>query len=172
MKCTFSFLSILFNWILFSETEIIFTILHPVGFHAWNTKGIQYKCECCTTLVHKSVWSRLVGFKGETVIFLRAALILNSVALSLAEKDNLVFLVLLGLLDPLPGTVQIYSGMNRCLEKKSYYISLFQPLCWLVVYLKRPQKQDLSLSDPTWTITFKGSSLRYRSTIPPPSLTS
>ncbi len=123
-------LSVFFKFylILFSETEIIFTILHPVGFHPWNTKGIQYKCECCTTLVHKSVWSRLVGFKGETVIFLRAALILNSVALSLAEKDNLVFLVLLGLLDPLPGTVQIYSGMNRCLEKKSYYISLFQPL--------------------------------------------
>ncbi len=120
-------LSVFFKFylILFSETEIIFTILHPVGFHPWNTKGIQYKCECCTTLVHKSVWSRLVGFKGETVIFLRAALILNSVALSLAEKDNLVFLVLLGLLDPLPGTVQIYSGMNRCLEKKSYYISPF-----------------------------------------------
>lgn len=77
-------------------------MLHPVGFHPWNTKGNQFNCEFCTTPVHKSVWSRPVGFKGETVIFLRAALILNSVTLSLEEKDNLLLSGLVGPFGPPP----------------------------------------------------------------------
>lgn len=46
--------------------------------------------------------SRPAGFKGETVIFQRAALILNNVTLSLAEEDNLLLKGLVGPVGPSP----------------------------------------------------------------------